>query len=117
MNFSRVDSGGSCVCALTAAKLGTSQNIRLVCWPWESSFLSWGAGAWPGSATGALSDGGAEAGVLCDVEVCWAQSRELGCSVICVCDQAMEGERRVRRMKRALLISIKAFTESKQGSN
>src|SRR3984893_11276700 len=108
-NFSRVDSGGSCVCALTAAKLGTSQNIRLVCWPWESSFLFWGAGAWSGNETVPLSVGGAGDGLLCDVGLCWAYSRGLDWSVTCVWDQVMVGEKRMTRTKTAFMISSNAF--------
>src|ERR1700676_2191913 len=108
-NFSRVDSGGSCVCALTAAKLGTSQNIRLVCWPWESSFLFCGAGAWSGNEAVPLSLGGAVAGLLCDVGLCWAYSRGLDWSVTCVWDQVMVGEKRMTRTKTAFMISSKAF--------
>src|ERR1700730_14029550 len=110
-NFSRVDSGGSCVCALTAAKLGTSQNIRLVCWPWESSFLFWGAGAWSGNETLPLSVGGAGAWSLCDVGLCWAYSRELDWSVTCVWDHVMAGEKRMTRTKTGFMIGGRPFFE------
>src|ERR1700692_2207803 len=103
-NFSRVDSGGSCVCALTAAKFGTSQNIRLVCWPGESSFLFWGAGA-SGNERVPLFVGGARAGLLCDVGLCWASSRGLDWSVTCVWDHVMVGEKRMTRTKAAFTIS------------
>src|ERR1700687_6238859 len=95
-NFSRVDSGGSCVWALTAAKLGTSQNIRLVCWPWESSFLSWGAGAGSGNEMAPLSDGGAGAGLLCDVGLCWTYSRGSVWSVSFAWDHVIVGKKRIK---------------------
>jgi hypothetical protein len=38
-NLSRVDNGGSCVFALRAAKFGTTQGMRLVCWPSEFCFV------------------------------------------------------------------------------
>src|SRR5437879_5473692 len=73
-NFSWVDNGGSCVFAFTAPKFGTTQNIRLVCSPSISSFLSPGAGALScgGGVWSALplSVGGAAAGLLCDVGLC-----------------------------------------------
>src|SRR5260370_24588903 len=53
-NFSRVDIGGSCLLASTAAKLGTTHNIRLVCLPSELSGV-WSAGV------------GTGAGVVCGV--------------------------------------------------
>src|SRR5882672_9167884 len=62
-NFSRVDIGGSWVLELTAPKLGTTHNIRLVCLPLESSWLSCGDGAWSGTATVPLPGGGA--GLVC----------------------------------------------------
>jgi hypothetical protein len=104
-----VESGGSCVLAFTAAKLGTSQNIRLLCWAWESSFLFCGAGAGSGNEAVPLSVGGAGSGLLCDVGLCWAYSRELGWSVTCVWDHIMAGERRMTRTKTGFMISSNGF--------
>ena len=112
-NFSWVDIGGSCMLALTAPKLGATQNRRFVCLPLESSCLSCGDGAWSGAAAVPLPDGGAEPEFLGGVESCWASSRALDWSAICVCDQATEGERRTTKTKVGLAISSKAFSESR----
>src|ERR1700737_4210477 len=76
-NFSRGDIGGSCVLELTAAKLGTTHNIRLVCLPWESSCFSCGDDSWSGFVELPLPDGEAEAELLDGVGFCWASSRAL----------------------------------------
>src|SRR5690242_4027858 len=110
-NFSWVDIGGSCALAFTAPKLGTSQNIRLVCCPSESSFLLWGAGALSGEAAAQLCFGGAGAGLLCDTELFWAYSRGSHWSATCVWDHVMMGEKIVTRKKTTFMISSKAFLQ------
>lgn len=110
-NFSRGDIGGSCVLALTAPKLGTTHNIRLVCLPWESSRLSCGHGAWSGTEAGPLRNGGAETELLGGVGFCGESSRALDWFAICVCDQATEGQRRTTRTRISPMISSKAFSE------
>jgi len=71
--------------------------------------LFWGAGAWSGNATVPLSVGGAGAGLLCDVGLCWAYSRGLDWSVTCVWDHMMAGEKRMTRTKTGFMISGKTF--------
>src|ERR1700730_3457912 len=112
VNFSWVDSGGSCVLALTAPKFGTSQNIRLVCWPWVSSFLFCGAGAWSGTGSVLLSAGGAALGLVCDCELCGPFSRGLDSFVTGVWDHMIVDPKRIASIKVFFVISSVISSET-----
>src|ERR1700676_1637879 len=112
MNLSLADSGGSSVSALTAAKFGIIQNMRLVCLPSELPVFSMaGAGASAavviansGFAWVAESGWAAESPVLPDCWVCCSGAGTLRLSGSADWGQTSVGDIRRNRTTAALLI-------------